>query len=156
MSGKSPGGGNGNPLHPVFLPGKSHGRRRLAGYSPWGHNESDTTERLHFISFYMTYDAERLSINLSSICISLTRCLFRSFVQFWIRLFIFLLLSFEFFLYFGEQSFITCVFCKYFLPVWNLSSHSFDRFFHRAEIFNSNEFQLFSFFMNHTFVIPIV
>ena len=22
---------------PVFLPGKSHGQRRLAGYSPWGH-----------------------------------------------------------------------------------------------------------------------
>ena len=22
---------------PVFLPGKSHGQRSLAGYSPWGH-----------------------------------------------------------------------------------------------------------------------
>ena len=32
---------------PVFLPGKSHGRRSLVGYSPWGHKESDTTERLH-------------------------------------------------------------------------------------------------------------
>ena len=29
---------------PVFLPGKSHGQRSLAGYSPWGHKESDTTE----------------------------------------------------------------------------------------------------------------
>ena len=29
---------------PVFLPGKSHGQRRLAGYSPWGHKESDMTE----------------------------------------------------------------------------------------------------------------
>ena len=28
---------------PVFSPGKSHGQRRLAGYSPWGHKESDTT-----------------------------------------------------------------------------------------------------------------
>ena len=26
---------------PVFLPGKSHGQRRLAGYSPWGHKELD-------------------------------------------------------------------------------------------------------------------
>ena len=26
---------------PVFLPGKSHGQRSLAGYSPWGHKESD-------------------------------------------------------------------------------------------------------------------
>ena len=25
-------------------PGKSHGQRSLAGYSPWGHKESDTTE----------------------------------------------------------------------------------------------------------------
>ena len=29
---------------PVFLPGVSHGQRNLAGYSPWGHKESDTTE----------------------------------------------------------------------------------------------------------------
>ena len=31
---------------PVFLPGKSHGWRSLAGYSPWGHTELDTTEWL--------------------------------------------------------------------------------------------------------------
>ena len=29
---------------PVFLPGKSHGKRRLACYSPWGCQESDRTE----------------------------------------------------------------------------------------------------------------
>ena len=29
---------------PVFWPGESPGQRRLAGYSPWGHNESDLTE----------------------------------------------------------------------------------------------------------------
>ena len=28
----------------VFLPGESHGRRSLAGYSPRGHKESDKTE----------------------------------------------------------------------------------------------------------------
>ena len=33
---------------PVLLPGKSHGRRSLVGYSPWGCKETDTTERLHF------------------------------------------------------------------------------------------------------------
>ena len=33
---------------PVLLPGKSHGRRSLVGYSPWGRQELDTTERLHF------------------------------------------------------------------------------------------------------------
>ena len=31
-------------IHPVLLPGKSHGQRNLVGYSPWGHKESDTTE----------------------------------------------------------------------------------------------------------------
>ena len=33
---------------PALLPGKSHGRRSLIGYSPWGRKELDTTERLHF------------------------------------------------------------------------------------------------------------
>ena len=33
---------------PVLLPGKSHGWRSLVGYSLWGHEESDTTKRLHF------------------------------------------------------------------------------------------------------------
>ena len=32
----------------VLLPGKSHGRRSPVGCSPWGHEESDTTERLPF------------------------------------------------------------------------------------------------------------
>ena len=31
---------------PVFLPGKSHGQRSLAGYSPWGRKESDTSYQL--------------------------------------------------------------------------------------------------------------
>ena len=30
----------------VFLPGRFHGQRSLAGYSPWGCKESDTTELL--------------------------------------------------------------------------------------------------------------
>ena len=33
---------------PILLPGKSHGRRSLVGCSPWGCEESDTTERLLF------------------------------------------------------------------------------------------------------------
>ena len=33
---------------PVLLPGKSHGRRSLEGCSPWGHEKSDMTKRLHF------------------------------------------------------------------------------------------------------------
>ena len=42
-SGRSPGRGNGNPT-PVFLPGESHGQRSLAGYSPQGRKELDTTK----------------------------------------------------------------------------------------------------------------
>ena len=34
------------PHTPVFLLGKSHGQRRLVGYSPWGRKELDMTERL--------------------------------------------------------------------------------------------------------------
>ena len=33
---------------PVLLPGKSHGQRSLVGCSPWGLEESDTTEQLYF------------------------------------------------------------------------------------------------------------
>ena len=45
-SGRSTGEGNGNPLQYSCLE-KSHGQGNLVGYSPWGHKESDTTERLH-------------------------------------------------------------------------------------------------------------
>ena len=33
---------------PVLSPGESHGWRSLVGCSPWGREESDMTERLHF------------------------------------------------------------------------------------------------------------
>ena len=55
--GRFPGVGHGNPLHrrewqliPVFWPGECHGQRSLAGYSPWGRKESDTTNT--FISLF--------------------------------------------------------------------------------------------------------
>ena len=38
-SGKSFGGGHGNPEN-------AYGQRSLAGYSPWDHKESDTTKQL--------------------------------------------------------------------------------------------------------------
>ena len=44
--GKSSRESSGTPLQ-VLLPGESHGQRSLVGCSPWGHKESDTTERLH-------------------------------------------------------------------------------------------------------------
>ena len=33
---------------PVLLPGKSHGQRSLVGWGPWGREESDMNEQLHF------------------------------------------------------------------------------------------------------------
>ena len=42
--GRIPGGGTGNPLQ-LFFTGESHGQRSLAGYSPWGRTEPDTTEQ---------------------------------------------------------------------------------------------------------------
>ena len=41
------GEGNGIPVQYSCLE-KSHGRRSLVGCSPWGREESDSTERLHF------------------------------------------------------------------------------------------------------------
>ena len=37
---------------PVLLPRKSHGQRSLVGCSPWGREDSDTTEQLHFHTFH--------------------------------------------------------------------------------------------------------
>ena len=33
------------PHSSTLLPGKSHGQRSLAGFSPWGRKESDTTTK---------------------------------------------------------------------------------------------------------------
>ena len=43
--GRSPGGNHANPLQYSCLE-NPHGQKSLAGCSPWGHKESDTTERL--------------------------------------------------------------------------------------------------------------
>ena len=42
-SGRSPGGGHGNPLQYSCLE-NPHGQKSLAGYSPWGRKESDMAE----------------------------------------------------------------------------------------------------------------
>ena len=60
--GRSPGEREWQPTA-VLLPRKSHGQRNLVGYSPWGHKESTTTERLtlahlkrgHFWSYLYIY-----------------------------------------------------------------------------------------------------
>ena len=46
--GKIPWGRKWQPIQ-VFLPGKFHGQRSLAGYSPWGYKELDMTEQLSML-----------------------------------------------------------------------------------------------------------
>ena len=43
---------------PVLLPGKSHGWRSLVGCSPWGREQSGTTERLHFTFHFYALEKE--------------------------------------------------------------------------------------------------
>ena len=38
--------------------GNSHGWRSLVGCSPWGHEESDTTGRLHFHFYFPALEKE--------------------------------------------------------------------------------------------------
>ena len=45
--------------HSGILAGKSHGQSSLVGYSPWGHKESDTIERL-------THTRERNTLEFNS------------------------------------------------------------------------------------------
>ena len=52
--GRSPGGGHGNPLQYSCLE-NPHGQRSLEGCSPWGHKESDTTERLSTPNWITVY-----------------------------------------------------------------------------------------------------
>ena len=50
--GRAPGGGHGNPFQYSCLE-NPHGQRSLVSYSPWGHKESDTTERLNTQLWYI-------------------------------------------------------------------------------------------------------
>ena len=51
-SGRSLGERNGNPFQYSCLENSMNGGVWRATYSPWGRKESDTTERLHFLSFF--------------------------------------------------------------------------------------------------------
>ena len=53
-SGRSPGGGNGNPLQYSCLE-NSHGQRSLVGYSPWDPKQSDATEPLSSAAHLIIY-----------------------------------------------------------------------------------------------------
>ena len=46
---------------PVFLPGESHEERSLAGYGPWGREESDTTEQVTLMQQRITHGGALLA-----------------------------------------------------------------------------------------------
>ena len=60
-SGRSPGGGHVNPLQYSCLE-NPHGQRSLAGYSPWGHKEWDTTERLSTAQYSLALYREKTEL----------------------------------------------------------------------------------------------
>ena len=65
------GEGNGNPLQYSCL-ANLHGQRSLAGYGPWDHKESDTTEQLkHSTAHYyiFKYSNKFLSVAISNILV---------------------------------------------------------------------------------------
>ena len=62
--GRSPRGGNGNPL--VFLPGKFHGQRNLVGYSPGGRKESVMTEQLTLSTSFKIVNLQQANFELST------------------------------------------------------------------------------------------
>jgi len=41
-----------------FLPGKFHGQKNLAGYSPWGLKKSDMTEHTHMHTYILILPRE--------------------------------------------------------------------------------------------------
>ena len=54
--------------HSSILAWKSYGQRSLAGYSPWGHKESDTTEPLHLIFIY-THTRRYVCVKVAQLCL---------------------------------------------------------------------------------------
>ena len=68
-SGRSPGGGHGNPLQYYFLD-NSHGQRNMVGFSPWGHKELDTTE----VTWHTHTQLSSNFLNHSSLVITVTKC----------------------------------------------------------------------------------
>ena len=59
---------------PVLLPRKSHRRRSLVGYSPWGHKESDTTERLHSQHLVESVTSQLKEIHEPLFCVLQAEC----------------------------------------------------------------------------------
>ena len=49
-----------------FLPGESHGQRKLVGYRPWGFKKSNTTEHFHTFFFFLSVSKEARTLKMST------------------------------------------------------------------------------------------
>ena len=78
---------------PIFLPGESPGQRSLAGYSPWGCKESDTTEQLthtvRYSSIIICFLGTKPSLFIVQVSCPLL-CFVSSFPRYWVTFFFFL------------------------------------------------------------------
>ena len=106
--------------------------------------------------FWMANDAARLCICVFVICVSsLMKCRRTYFTQLLIDWFSFSCCWWWVFrvLYFRYKSFIRYVINKYFLPISNLCSYTFNRVYCWVKVFEFDEVQLIDFFsfMHHAF-----
>ena len=68
--GRSPGGGHGNPLQYACLE-NPHGQRRLAGYNPWGHTESNATKHAHppRLMIQLEHESGKRAVSVRVLCV---------------------------------------------------------------------------------------
>ena len=69
---------------PVLLPGKFHAQRSLAGYSPWGCGESDTTEQLSTHTAPRQWKVRLTQIGITDGALIKHFCSFQRFSQFFL------------------------------------------------------------------------
>ena len=66
---------------PVFLPGKFHGHRSLAGYSPWGHKDLDTTEVTTLTQYFFMIKTFR-KVEIEGEFFNMVKCVYEKFTSY--------------------------------------------------------------------------